>query len=532
VEQNPPSNEQNLTEKIAAWTEGRFEEEALVQAIETAAEEATNHRHGFGAVVDDLTPEQQERCGELVNYCFSLLDQLDNELQEVLDGLETGEKGRVILAGDMIVRASFQLNQAFAEFRNQALAALGPTNFPNLNHMMSVKNQYLANPDDTTKRLLQESIDVERIITHDGVRALVQEPQIPEVVSCANAFMTHMGNLNRLSEDLQKLGPETDFQAHFMALEMSFRELGDLVPMVSVALRAQGETEFPDLNYLLNMIKELENGNIGDGPLVESLRAVEFYFDQMYQTFQQALPLQETALVQEEIEGAIRAFDEDFKQGIEALYRFLTERETIRLSQAKGFLLDFARRLSAHKERLKELEAMEGKVTCPRCSTTNDSDRQRCSNCGFALPQNVGATTTSTFQTRETGGLAGEGTEDLLLTGNLVKLYEAVNAVHAGTIDDAAFVTEIEKFENLVTANVNQLPAEPSLTDPAQQTAVNQIYDAFEEGVELFRQGTEQLRSYLESRNEEALKQGILTIDQGAKKVQLANQAVTAAAAP
>ena len=532
MEQNPPSIEQNLTEKIAAWTEGRFDEAELVQAIETAAEDATNHRNGFSAVVDDLTPEQQERCGELVNYCFSLLDQLDNELQEVLDGLEGADKGRVILAGDMIVRASFQLNQAFAEFRNQALAALGPTNFPNLNHMMSVKNQYMANPDDTSKRLLQESIDVERIITHDGVRALLQEPQIPEVVTLTNSFMTHMGNLNRLSEDLQKLGPGTDFAGHFMALEMSFRELGDLVPAVAVALRAQGDTEYPDLNYLLTMIKEIENGNIGDGPLVEALRAVEVTFDQTFQTFKQSLPMMETALVKEEIEAALKAFDEDFKQGIEAVYRFLTERETIRLTQAKGFLLDFAKRLSAHKEKLKELESLEGKVTCPRCSTVNEIERQRCSQCGFALPQNVGATTTSTFQAKEAGGLGDDGPEDLLLTANLVKLYEAVNAVHAGTIDDAAFVTEIEKFETLVNAGVNSLPAEPSLTDSAQQNAVNQVYDAFEEGVELFRQGTEQLRSYLDSRSEEALKQGILTIDQGAKKVQLANQAVTAVASP
>jgi hypothetical protein len=528
MEQTVPAVEQNLAEKIAAWTEGRFDEAELVQAVEAAAEDATNHRNGFGAVVDDLTPEQQERCGDLVNYCFSLLDQLDNELQEVLDGLESGDKGRVILAGDMIVRASFQLNQAFAEFRNQALTALGPTNFPSFNHIMAMKSNYLENPDEVTLKLLQESIDVERAIAYDGAKALVQETQIPEVVAATNAFMTHLGNLNRLTEELQKSGPATDFQAHFVVLEMSFRELADLVPMVSVALRAQGETEFPDLNYLLTMIKEIENGNIGDGPLVEALRAVELGFHQTYETFKQALPIMETALVKEEIESALRAFDEDFKQGIEATYRFLTERETIRLSQAKGFLLDFARRLSAHKEKLKELEALEGKVTCPRCSTVNEADRQRCSQCGFGLPQNVGAATTSTFQAKETGGLGDEPAEQLLLTGNLVKLYEAINAVHAGTMDDAAFLAEIEKFETLVNASTNALPAEPTLNDAAQQDAVNQVYDAFEEGVELFRQGTEQLRGFLDSRDEEALRQAVLTIDQGAKKVQLANQAVAA----
>jgi ribosomal protein L37E len=521
--------EQNLTEKIAAWTEGNFDEAALVEAIEAAAEDASNHRTGFGAVVDELTPEQQERCGDLIAYAFSLLDTLDNELQEVLDGLETADKPRVIVAGDLIVRASFQLNQAFAEFRNQALAALGPTDIPNLNHLISVKNDFVANPDEATRRNFQESIDVERVTTHDGVRALLKEPQIPEVVSLVNAFMSHMGNLNRLTEDLEKFGPEADFNAHFMALEMGFRELGDLVPMVSVALRAMGDTEYPDLNYLLTMLNEVESGNIGDGPLVEALRAVEMGFNQTFEQLQQALPIMETALAKEEIEGALKAFDEDFRQGIEAVYRFMTERETIRLSQARGFLLDFAKRLSGHKEKLKELEALEGKITCPRCSQVNDSDRQRCSQCGFGLPQNVGATTTSTYQTKEEGGLQNEPQEDLLLTGNLVKLYEAVNAIHAGAIDDAAFLVEVEKFETLVNAGVNSVPAEPTSAEPAKQNAVNEIYDAFEDGVELFKQGTEHLRSYLVSRDEDALKQGVTSIDQGAKKVAAAGKAVATA---
>jgi hypothetical protein len=51
--------EQNLTDKIAAWTEGNFEEAALIQAIETAADDAANHRTGFGTVVEGLTPSNR-----------------------------------------------------------------------------------------------------------------------------------------------------------------------------------------------------------------------------------------------------------------------------------------------------------------------------------------------------------------------------------------------------------------------------------------------------------------------------------------
>lgn len=519
-----------LTQKIAAWTEGEFDEAALVEAVEAAAEDATEHRNSFGAVVEDLTPEQQDRCGELITFAFTMLDALEQHLQDVLDGLEAEDKPRVIQAGDLIARASFQLDQCFAEFRNQALAALGPTEIPNLNQLISVKNRFLEEPDDGTRANFQDSLDVERHTTLNAVRALMSEPQIPEVVSLANTFMAHMGNLNRLSEDLAAQGAEADYEAHFVALDMSFRELGDMVPMVQVALRAQGETEFPDLNYLLTMITEAATGNIADGPLVEALQAVELGFHQTYETFQNSLPGIETQLAREEVEAAIEAFNDDFKQGIEAVYHFLVERKTLRLTQARGFLLDFAKRLSGHKERLKELEALEGKVTCPRCATVNESERQRCSQCGFHLPQNVGATQTSTFQAKEAGGLPTDQEEELLVTSTTLKLYEAVNAVHAGTIDDAAFLSEIEKFELLINANVNSMPDEPSsLNEADAQKAVTQVYDIFEDGINLFHEGIDLLRSYVDSRDEDVLKQGVKVIDQGAKKIHAAGKAVATA---
>src|SRR5690606_5998563 len=112
---------------------------------------------------------------------------------------------------------------------------------------------------------------------------------------------------------------------------------------------------------------------------------------------------------------------------------------------------------------------------------------------------------------------------------NLVRLYETVNAVAEQRIDDAGFAAELDKFETLINASVSSLPEEPSVGDATQQQAVVQVYDFFEEGVELMRDGLDLLRGYLQSRDEEALKQGVRTIDQGAKKVAAANTAVAAA---
>ncbi len=528
--QNPtaaPVAEKNLVDKVRAWLEGELDKAVLVQAIEEAADVATNHRSGFGDAVDNLNEDQQERCGDLIAYAFGLLDALDRELESLLEGLEGDERESVITSADMIARATFQLNGCFAEFRNQALAALGPTDIPSFNQLVSVKDHFLANPDEAARRNFQESIDVERIIARDGARSLGEEPQIPEVVTLTNAFNQHLELLTRLTSELAEAGTEADFPALYVALEMSYRDINDLVPRVNIALRAQGETEFPDLNYFLTMLKDKETGSSSDGPFVEALQRIEVSFKSTYEELEKALPVMETALAQEEVQGALNSF-EDFKQGVEAAYRFLVERELIRLSQARGFMLDFATRLSGHSQKLRELEEREGKVVCPRCSEVNEPDRQRCSNCGFALPQNVGSTTTSTFQTREAGGLDEEKVE-LLMTSNLVRLYESVNAVHEGRIDDATFIAEIERFETLVNASVKGLPAEPAAGDAKATEAANQMYDAFDDGVEYFKQGTEHFRNFLESRDAELLKSGVVAIDQGAKRIEAVRQAAAPA---
>lgn len=525
-----PVDERNLVDKVRAWLDGGLDKALLTQSVEEAADIATTHRTKFGEVVENLNEEQQERCGDLIAYAFGLLDVLDQELEFLIEGLEAEEREKVITSADMIARSTFQLNQCFMEFRNQALAALGPTDIPSFNQLVSVKDQYLSSPDEQTQRNFQESIDVERLTAREGATSLSHEPQIPEVISLANAFARHLELLTRLAADLTNLGVEADYPAHFIALEMSYRDLNDLVPMVNVALRAQGETDFPDLNYFLAALKDKESGASGDGPFVESLQLMEASFLETYKGLEQALPTMQTALAQEAVQGALDSF-EDLKQGVEAAYRFLAERELIRLSQARGFLLDFANRLTAQRQRLKELEELEGKVTCPRCSEVNEPDRQRCVNCGFALPQNVGSTTTTTFQTREAGGL-DEAQEELLLTSNLVRLYESVNAVHEGRIGDADFVTEIERFETLVNAAVRGLPPEPNSGDAKQTDAVNQMYDTFEEGVEYFRQGTELFRNFLDSRDAESLKSGVVAIDQGAKRLEAARQAVASGAPP
>lgn len=516
---------QTLVEKISAWTEGQYEKDALIAAIEASADDAANHRQGFGEAVEALTPEQSERCADLVTFAFSLLEQLETQLQDVIDGLEAEDRGQVIRSGDMINRISFQLNQTFGEFRNQALAAMGPTDIPNLNHLLKMRHDYEEAPSEATKQALLESIRVERLTSEQALGELEHSLDLPEIASLKHLFEVHLQSIISLESDVKELGPETDFEGHFAALEMEFRELSDKIPAANLAQRTAGDTEFPDLNYLLNMIVQVETGMMGDGPLVEALQICEVSFFQSMEKLKAAEPAIETVLAKEEIEKALKSFD-IFGEGVQATYKFLALRELVWLQQASGYFREFAAVFQACKAQLQELEAQEGKATCPRCAVVNESGRQRCSSCGFPLPQNVGAVSKSTFQTKEAGDLGEEAVEDLLLTSNLVKLYEAVNGIADGSLGDEAFLGEVDRFESLVNAGVNSLPDEP--TGDAASKAVEGAYDAFDESVEHFKNGIELLRSFIESRDEEDLKEAVRFIDQGAKTMTAASQAVAA----
>jgi hypothetical protein len=141
------------------------------------------------------------------------------------------------------------------------------------------------------------------------------------------------------------------------------------------------------------------------------------------------------------------------------------------------------------------------------------------------LPQNVAAAATTTFQTREQSGLEVKKS-DVFITANLAKLYKAVNEVASGELGHGEFLDEITKFEAILEANVGQLPPEPEAGSEEAQQAVSKLYDAFENGVEKLRTALDMMRTFPNHEDEELLAQAVLKVDEGAKLLAAAGEAV------
>ena len=516
--------QEGLVKRISDWSNGQLDDEQLLEAIEGSRPDLETHQREFARVVGELNPTQTEACQELVDFVNVLIGSTFQALDEAVQGVKEANRGLVFMAGDAVARNSFQMNQALVQFRNHALAALGPSDIPNLNLLIQRRDEFLEDTGDPTVQLFQEAIDSERIITYHSLEDLGKEPNIPEVSTLINCFRDHMASLNKIAEALEEDGEEADFDALFEPLEKSFLELQELVPTVQMKLRSTGATDFPDLNYLLTLIEDLAQGNIGDSPVIEALEAVDEAFTKSKELMAQAAGHLDSALANDEIEGVLETFEE-FEEGMEAIYNFFEQRDRAWLVEGRGCLLEFAQRFAEHQKRLKEIEEQQGQVLCPMCSTHNEVSRTRCSKCGGPLPQNVAAATTTTFQTQEQSGLDVKKS-DVFITANLAKLYKAVNEVASGEIGHGEFLDEITKFEAILEANVGQLPPEPEAGSEETQEAVTKLYDAFESGVEKLRTALDMMRTFPNHEDEELLAQAVLKVDEGARLLAAAGEAV------
>lgn len=526
AEQDPVATEESgpeFLQAIANWSEERIDDEAFLAALGPAEAEIQAHRAGIEEVVASLTETQQEACTELLDFAFQLINVIEAELNDIAQSVEKGDRNRVFIAGDQLARASIQLNKTLINFRHQALLSLGPTQIPTLNQLIALKEDYMGESSEERKAVFLEGINAERIVTYESWGSLGKEPDLTEVNTLAEAFKRHMANLNALYEAVEAEGASTDFEPLFASLGLSFNEVATMVPVVSMALRAQGETELPDINFLLNLTRDAEVGNIGDEPVAEAVEALEMQFQKTREDLEAAAKGMDSALARDEIESCLKSF-EHFEEGIDAVYKFMEERDRLWLVEARGYLIDFGKAFTKHQDALREIEEQQNKVMCPRCSGYSERDSNVCSKCGAALPKNVAATETTTFQSEEGQNLYDDG-DGLLVTANLEKLYEAVNAIHQQTISDEEFLEEVAKFEGLVDTNAQQLPAEPQTNDEEKAAAVGKIYDALEEGIESMREGLELFRQFLGERDENCLKLGVEAVDRGAKKVYAVGEA-------
>ena len=79
---------EGIINKIADWSEGKLADEALLEAVGASRPDLESHRDGFTRIVEELNPNQRERCEELIAFIMSVIDMMSTALDHIVESVE------------------------------------------------------------------------------------------------------------------------------------------------------------------------------------------------------------------------------------------------------------------------------------------------------------------------------------------------------------------------------------------------------------------------------------------------------------
>ena len=200
---------------------------------------------------------------------------------------------------------------------------------------------------------------------------------------------------------------------------------------------------------------------------------------------------------------------------------------------ARHALVSAAEALADCQEAFESIGEMANKIPCVRCGTRNEPSNRSCSNCGAQLLMQTGmGASSSTMSIQEEGGQAQIGGE-LVMTENLMRVFESVNGVAEGRLELEAFQDVLEWFENLVSENLLEVPEAPELSrDGLNAQQVEQLTqvearlatarDEVQSGAQELLAAVEELRQFIVDSETRHLVEGVRMVRDASVKVQSA----------
>lgn len=239
--------------------------------------------------------------------------------------------------------------------------------------------------------------------------------------------------------------PESAEAAHETLLEIDLSaRLAGLFEMEVSAAKA-GPTGIPSTNVMLDYL----NGYLADmipGEIVASV--MDDYADLMdryAENFENSASRPtDSALVQEEIPRTLDALDEHFAV-IEDMSESIGELDKEKAKEWMERLKSTAEPLEESAQVYATAAQHEHNIACPGCARSNPPENRHCEACGEVLPrpEDTGALQSSTFSV-----LAGptlEENQQMPMTENVARLFQACDDVNDGVITPQEFGAEIQR---------------------------------------------------------------------------------------
>jgi hypothetical protein len=291
-----------------------------------------------------------------------------------------------------------------------------------------------------------------------------------------------------------------------------------------------GPTTIPATNVLSALI----DGHLGQTVAREALdSALDDYgeiMDNFSETFEESVskPI-DSVLVQDEIPRTLDALDAHYA-AVEEIIASLESDDTAGLTRAKETLLATARKLDESRNVYATAVQHENSVTCTSCSRPNPPENRLCEACGETLPRSANAANlaSSTFSVMASQQVLEEN-QQLVMTENVARLFDACDAVAVGNISEQEFLAEVNRaraglkeFGEELDEVAAMLMDRSAFTDEAWAVWETQhlphledVAQGFLHGMAETQEGLDKMAAYLEDHDEQHLVRGVRQVWEG-----------------
>lgn len=289
-----------------------------------------------------------------------------------------------------------------------------------------------------------------------------------------------------------------------------------------------GPTAIPATNVLL---ATFDNGvdKYGAEALMSLAEDYGELMDKYSENFEQAASRpSDSVLVQEEIPRTLDTLDSHYA-AIEDLGEALETGDHSGLADILGRLKATAGQLEESKEVFDTAAQHQANFACPSCGRSNPPENRNCEACGDLLPrqEDAGASSSSTFSVLS--GPALEENQQLEMTENVARLFQACDDVADGVISPEQFAAEVtlaesgihefsEELDGIAATALDETAFTPEQLEVWRGTHLpylEEVAVTYQAGLQEVQLGLETMRLFLDDPQRYHLVEGIRLTWQG-----------------
>jgi len=449
------------------------------------------------------------------------------DLQKALEDQDHNGYVRAHEEAQTLVPALFEAMEAYSKF----FASQGPYASPWSNTLSRIASAI-------TKGLVDEQIWEETLQGFEGALAhkiaSVHATALPGRTACSQQYQVALDTIVGLleAESLQ----EADLKPELLQLEEATLMGDKLERLMGDGL--EGPTPMPVANVIVAVARKAMAGELEGEMAASFLSDYAAMMDRYWEAFEKSVARPtDSALVHQEIPKALEAGDQH-DQAVDELTAALTANDKAAAEAALGKLMDTAQRLAESREVFDTAAKHQTHAMCPGCGRANPSENRRCEACGAVLPTEAGTGASSTFNVLS--GPALEETQELGMTENVAKLFNACDAVADGSLS-------VEQFQAVVAEALSGLKefareldeiAEDMLDESQMPDEVRQVWreshlpyvielgQHFAAGISDCEAGLASMLAYVKDPDKELLIEGVRLVWEGLNVIHRARLAM------